>query len=101
MRLYDAAGNRLYLNAEERAAFLAAARRHGGRDRTLCETLHYTGCRPSELHVERPERPRLVHGAAAIRHRLVLVPAALRRPHGAPLHRVRRRPELHLRRPVE
>lgn len=49
MRLYDEAGNRLYLNAEERAAFLAAARKRPSRDRTLCETLHYTGCRPSEL----------------------------------------------------
>jgi hypothetical protein len=43
MRLHDAAGNRLYLNAEERAAFLAAARRQPARDRTLCETLHFTG----------------------------------------------------------
>jgi len=49
MRLHDTAGNRLYLNAEERAAFLAAARRQTARDRTLCETLHYTGCRASEL----------------------------------------------------
>jgi len=49
MRLYDTNGNRLYLNAEERAAFLAAARRRPARDRTLCETLHYTGCRPSEV----------------------------------------------------
>lgn len=49
MRLYDGQGNRLYLNAEERAAFLAESRRRPARDRTLCETLHYTGCRPSEL----------------------------------------------------
>ena len=49
MRLYDTAGNRLYLNAEERAAFLAVARRKPARDRTLCETLLFTGCRPSKL----------------------------------------------------
>ena len=49
MRLHDPAGRRLYLNAEERAAFLAAARRQPARDRTLCETLHFTGCRSSEL----------------------------------------------------
>lgn len=49
MRLHDPAGNRLYLNAEERAAFLTAARRQPARDRTLCEMLHWTGCRPSEL----------------------------------------------------
>ena len=40
MRLHDPAGNRLYLNAEECAAFLAAARRQPARDRTTCETLH-------------------------------------------------------------
>ncbi|WP_419914666.1 tyrosine-type recombinase/integrase [Hoeflea sp.] len=48
-RRLEARGNRLYLNAEERAAFLAAARKRPARDRTLCETLHYTGCRPAEL----------------------------------------------------
>ena len=49
MRLHDHAGNRLYLNAEERAAFLAVTGRQGARDRTLCETLHWTGCRASEF----------------------------------------------------
>ena len=49
MRLHDPAGNRLYLNAEERCAFLAAARRQPALDRTLCETLYWTGFRPSEL----------------------------------------------------
>ena len=49
MRLYDPAGYRLYLYAEERASFLAVARRQPARDRTLCETLHFTGCRQSEL----------------------------------------------------
>ena len=49
MTSYDKAGNCLYLNAEERAAFLAVAKHKPARDRTLCETLHYTGCRPSEL----------------------------------------------------
>lgn len=31
MRLYDTAGNRLYLDGEERAAFLTAARRRPAR----------------------------------------------------------------------
>jgi integrase/recombinase XerD len=48
MRLYDTAGNRLYLNAEERAAFLAAAALQPPKIRVFAETLHYTGCRISE-----------------------------------------------------
>ena len=56
MRLHDPSGNRLYLNAEERTAFLAAARRQPARDRTLCEALHWTGCRPSELLEITPAR---------------------------------------------
>lgn len=67
MRLHDPAGNRLYLNAEERAAFLAAARRQPARDRTLCETLHWTGCRPSELLEITPARVDLSGGTVAIR----------------------------------
>jgi integrase len=67
MRLYDPAGNRLYLNAEERAAFLAVARRQPARDRTLCETLHYTCCRPSELLEITPSRIDLAGGTIAIR----------------------------------
>ena len=67
MRLHDAAGNRLYLNAEERAAFLDAARRRPARDRTLCETLHHTGCRPSELLEITPARVDLSGGTVAIR----------------------------------
>lgn len=56
MRLYDDTGSRLYLNADERADFLAAARKRPPRDRTLCETLLYTGCRPSELVAITPAR---------------------------------------------
>lgn len=67
MRLTDTAGNRLYLNAEERAAFLAVARRKPARDRTLCETLHVTGCRPSELLQITPARVDLAGGTIAIR----------------------------------
>lgn len=67
MRLHDRAGHRLYLNAEERAAFLAVARRQGARDRTLCETLHFTGCRPSELREITPARVDLSGGTIAIR----------------------------------
>ena len=67
MRLHDPAGNRLYLNAEERAAFLATARRQPARDRTLCEMLHWTGCRPSELLEITPARVDLSGGSIAIR----------------------------------
>jgi integrase len=67
MTLYDADGNRLYLNAEERAAFLAVARQRNSRDRTLCETLHYTGCRPSELIEITPVRIDLSGGIVTIR----------------------------------
>ena len=46
--LYDPNGDRLYLTASERAAFLEAAR-HSRRDvRSFCEVLHFTGCRISE-----------------------------------------------------
>ena len=48
MRLYDAEGKRLYLNAEERAAFLSAARKQPPEVLALCEVLHWTGCRASE-----------------------------------------------------
>mmetsp|Transcript_29351 Transcript_29351/g.57148 ORF Transcript_29351/g.57148 Transcript_29351/m.57148 type:complete len:81 (-) Transcript_29351:1-243(-) len=67
MTLYDRAGNRFYLNAEERAAFLAVARKQPARDRTLCETLHFTGCRPSELVEITPARVDLSGGTIAIR----------------------------------
>lgn len=67
MRLTDRAGNRLYLNAEERAAFLALARRKPARDRTLCETLHFTGCRPSELLEITPARIDLSCGTVTLR----------------------------------
>ena len=67
MRLHDPSGNRLYLNAEERSAFLAAARRQPARDRTICETLHWTGCRPSELLEITPAQVDLAGGTVAIR----------------------------------
>lgn len=67
MRLYDSLGNRLYLNADERAAFLAVARQRPARDRTLCETLHFTGCRPSELIEITPARIDLSGDTIAIR----------------------------------
>lgn len=67
MRLYDIYGNRLNLNADERAAFLDAARQRPARDRTLCETLHFTGCRPSELIEITPARVDLSGNTIAIR----------------------------------
>ena len=67
MSLYDDNGNRLYLNAEERAAFLDVARKKPARDRTLCETLHYTGCRSSEIIEITPARIDLSGGTVTIR----------------------------------
>jgi len=67
MRLHDDAGNRLYLNAEERASFLDEARKRPARDRTLCETLYHTGCRPSELVEITPARIDLSGGTITIR----------------------------------
>lgn len=57
----------LYLNAEERAAFLAAARRRPARDRTLCEVIHFTGCRPSEVVEITPARVDLASGTITLR----------------------------------
>ena len=46
--LIDPAGNRLYLTAAERAAFLKAAEKSEREVRSFCEVLHFTGCRISE-----------------------------------------------------
>ena len=46
--LFDHRGNRKYLNAKERRAFLNAARQIPPEVRTFCITLAYTGCRISE-----------------------------------------------------
>ena len=67
MSLYDDQRNRLYLNADERAAFLEVARTKPARDRTLCETLHYTGCRASELIEITPARIDLAGGTITLR----------------------------------
>ena len=48
MTLTDDKGNRLYLNADERAAFLDAAKSAERPLKLLCHTLHYSGCRISE-----------------------------------------------------
>ena len=46
--LMDPQGNRLYLTAAERAAFLTAAAKAPREVRSFCEVLHFTGCRISE-----------------------------------------------------
>ena len=48
MRLFDAAGRRLYFSEDERRAFVAAAAKAPREVRTFCGTLHATGCRISE-----------------------------------------------------
>jgi len=55
--LWDDQGHRLYLTAEERAAFREAARKHDDRQaRTFCHLLLFTGCRISEGLEVTPER---------------------------------------------
>ena len=56
MSLYDPQGNRLYLTADERAAFMAAASKAERPVRTLCSVLHFTGCRISEALAVTPHR---------------------------------------------
>lgn len=47
--MYDPKGQRKYLNRAERQDFYAAANTtNHSRDRALCLTIYYTGCRPSE-----------------------------------------------------
>ena len=48
MNLYDTQGRRLYLTADERRTFIAAAATADRPVRTLCTVLHDTGCRISE-----------------------------------------------------
>ena len=55
-QLYDSAGQRKYLTAEERTAFLKAAEHADRQARTLCMTLAYTGCRISEALQLTPHR---------------------------------------------
>ena len=56
MQLHDPDGKRLYLTAEERRAFLAAAAKAARPVRTLCGVLHTSGCRISEALALTPER---------------------------------------------
>lgn len=48
MRLYSPGADRLYLNAEERGRFIAAANASRPTMRAFCLTLTFTGCRLSE-----------------------------------------------------
>ena len=56
MRLLDTEGRRLYLNAEERTAFLKAARAQDPVHCAFAELLFFTGCRISEALEVTPER---------------------------------------------
>lgn len=67
MRLFDDAGDRLYLSAAERAAFLAAASAQPREDRVFCHLLHFTGCRPSEALELSPDRVLLDDRAVVFR----------------------------------
>jgi integrase/recombinase XerD len=67
MQLYDQTGRRLYLTAEERAAFLRAARTAPREVRTLCQLMHDTGIRESEALEITPERMDLSGGYIIVR----------------------------------
>jgi integrase/recombinase XerD len=67
MRLFDPRGNRLYLDAEERQTFLAAAREQERQKRTFCETLFFTGCRLSEALELTPKRVEIKAGQVILR----------------------------------
>ena len=56
MQLRDTQGRRLYLSADERAAFVKAAASAPREVRSFCEVMHHTGCRISEALALTPER---------------------------------------------
>lgn len=53
MRLYSPAGDRLYINEEERLRFMRATSQLSMMARLFCLTLAYTGCRISEARLLR------------------------------------------------
>ena len=54
--LYDPEGRRKYLTIAERRAFLKAAQRLPGHERTFCHVIAYTGGRLSEVLALTPQR---------------------------------------------
>ncbi|MES2988720.1 MAG: site-specific integrase [Pseudomonadota bacterium] len=66
-QVFDAAGRRKYLNADERRRFLAAADRLAPERKALCYLLAYTGCRVSEALALRADQ--LDDQPAAVRFR--------------------------------
>lgn len=56
MRIIDEQGNRLYLNATEREAFLRAAEKERREVRAMCLLMHDTGIRESEVMEITPAR---------------------------------------------
>jgi integrase len=67
MRLWDADGRRLYLTADERTRFLAAAAHEDREDRIFCNVLHYSGCRPSEAAELTPRRIQIAENELVFR----------------------------------
>lgn len=64
MSLFDPKGKRLYLNAQEREAFMKAAEEEEPQHMIFCHLVHFTGCRPSEGLELTPER--ILFGEKAI-----------------------------------
>ncbi len=67
MRLFDVDGNRLYVDADERARFLVVCNDETAEDRLFCHMLHYTGCRPSEALETRISRVLINENAIVFR----------------------------------
>lgn len=53
-RAFDAQGRRKYLTRQEGWNFLSQTAKFPDRQRLLCETLYFIGCRPSELVLLKP-----------------------------------------------
>ena len=66
MQLHDTQGKRLYLTADERRAFMAAASKAPRPVRTFCAVLHDSRCRTSEALALTPERIDLTGQALTI-----------------------------------
>ena len=67
MRLNDRAGQRLYINAEDRSRFLLATSSLAPRQRSFCLTLLYTGCRISEALELRTSSFQMAAGIVTLR----------------------------------
>ncbi len=67
LSLYSSAGERKYINADERGRFLKATEQYDTQTQTLCMVLTYTGCRLSEALALSPHSVQLSNRVISIR----------------------------------